>query len=106
MALYSLSMFLGDFERGVRCVTSESLVQLSHILAVEPEDRDAVLVDLLVQFAPMFKVPTWLPLPRDCDDVIPFFLGVALVNVRPYSYPPATKDASSEADAEHRVDSV
>jgi hypothetical protein len=37
-------------------------VQLSHTLAVEPEDRDAVLVevvDLLVQFAPMFKVPTW-----------------------------------------------
>lgn len=107
--MYSLSMFLGDFARGVRCVTSGSLVQLSHILAVEPEDRDAVLVevvDLLVQFAPMFKVPTWLPLPRDCDHVIPLVLGVALVNVRPYSYPPATKDASSEADAKYRVDSV
>lgn len=79
-----------------RCVKLPvgSLVQLSHILPVEPDDQDAVpaeVVDLLVQFVPMFESAYSVTTPSGLRARDSFGFGCCSNHVRLYRYPPATK---------------
>jgi hypothetical protein len=46
---------------------------------------------LLAEFVHLFKPPTELPPPRDCDHSIPLIPGAQPVFVRPYRYAPVLK---------------
>ena len=49
------------------------------------------LAALLSEFKDVFDPPQGYPLARHCDHEIPLVASVALVQVRPYRYPPAVK---------------
>lgn len=57
-----------------------------------PDHLPAGILDLLHEFADLFKPPTSLPLSRACDHAIPLIPGATPVFIRPYRYPPKLKD--------------
>ena len=77
----------------VYCLGAFSSLKLMHgndgqIELVSPE-----LQSVLDGYEDVFAVPTTLPPQRSCDHKIPLKDLNAVVNVRPYRYPPAQKDA-------------
>lgn len=73
-----------------------SVIQVHAIVPDAPVTTTATnlpeIAALINEFQLVFAPPAGYPPPCDCKHTIPLLSGAALVNVRPYHYPPAIKD--------------
>ncbi|GJR80247.1 putative mitochondrial protein [Tanacetum coccineum] len=75
----------------VNCIWPAASLNLMHSTAVGRE-ISLELQTLLEEFDDVFTEPTKLPPQRSCDHKCPMKDDSAIVNIRPYGYPPSQKD--------------
>lgn len=75
---------------------TRSILQIVAILSDSTDASSSSLppavIALLEEFQDVFAHLEGYPLARHCDHEIPLIAGTALVQVRPYRYPPVVKD--------------